>query len=263
MISLFQSTNNHQKKEQNSVYIKFLNSADIVPLLPTTPKTDEEIISIAESIRCFGLMNPICVYYDALNEEYQIISGERRFLAMKLLGRTRVLCRVVTSKETRNAIIIAENCLSRNSDCFRASAAVSFVMNDSQLSTTELAAKFGLPHAKIVNILKLANLTYEEKRLLLSGHFSERVCAEIAELDDYSTRLSIIRYLIENTPKLASATVEVKNKRQKRKYCGVKHEIIRNTFLKLVALFRRNGIKAQIKENATDKSAVYTITVHN
>lgn len=258
MLSFSTSASN---KEQDSVYIKFIPCSEITPLLPDLPKTDAEVLSIAESIRCFGLLNPICVYYNADIASYQIISGERRFSAMTLLGRTRILCRVITSKETRNAMLIAENCLSRNSDCFRASATVSYILNDGRISVSELSKKYGLSLGRIGNLLKLSSLTYEEKRLLLISNFSERVIAEIAEIEDVAIRLPVIRYLIEHTPKLSRATAEIKANFHKRKYSGVSFEIIRNTISRLGALFRRNGIKTQIKERTTEKAAVYTITV--
>src|SRR4051812_24507757 len=61
------------------------------PLSPSDP----EVLELAESIRAFGLKEPIVVTADGY-----ILSGHRRYLACRLAGLTRVRCRVEAVRST-------------------------------------------------------------------------------------------------------------------------------------------------------------------
>ncbi len=247
------------QKPFKHAYIRYIDAGKLHHLIPSSPMSDTEIIGMAESIRSFGLLNPVRVYYDADTEEYSIISGERRFSALMLLGRTRVLCHVVTDANTRDATIIAEYCLASHTDPFRASAALKYLINSRGYSIGELSRLSGISFSRISNLLKLDRLSFEERRLLLSSHMSEQVCVEISEIEESETRTAVINYLARhrvNVRGLAEAS-----KKAKRKSFAFNFKLLDNSLAKLISMIERNGASAKIDRDNCERGVTYTISV--
>src|SRR5581483_4994406 len=73
-----------------------------------SPATDEDIRRLAASIRSLGLIQPILVR--PLGKEYEVVSGQRRYQACKVLGLADIVA-VVRTLDDREAfeISVAEN----------------------------------------------------------------------------------------------------------------------------------------------------------
>lgn len=85
--------------------IELVNVDDIVTaeFNPYSDGDDEESVrQLAASIEAYGLINPLCVNLTEDNK-YRLISGERRFKAIKSLGWKRVSCVVYEGLEAAQA----------------------------------------------------------------------------------------------------------------------------------------------------------------
>ena len=246
-------------KFPKSAYIKYIDKNKLKHIIAPPIVTDTEIITMAESIRNLGLMSPVRVYYDNTLDEYSIISGERRFSALALLGRNRILCHVVTDIETRDAIILAEYCLSTHSDCFRAAAALELLINTRNYSISALALKSGIPFSRINNLLKLNRLTWEERRLMLISHMSEAVCVEISELENGEVRRAVIDYLVKHRPDIKKIAQSTK-KSAKRPF-AFNFRLIDNSVARLTNLIEKSGAKTATAKKDIDDGIAYTIKV--
>lgn len=81
---------------------------------PRLEFNEQELQALADSIEELGLLQPITVRKLGL-AEYEIVAGERRFRACKMLGRTVIPCIVVTINDENNALLaIAENTVRDN-----------------------------------------------------------------------------------------------------------------------------------------------------
>ena len=241
-----------------SAYTKYINSCELKHLLPPTPSAENEIIGIAESIRRFGLLDPIRVYYDAQSGHHYIISGERRFAALALLGRTRILCHIITDPETCDAIILAEYCLSKNADIFKAGAALEYLIDKRAYNVRELAHKSGIPASRINKLLKIQLLSFEERRRLQAAHMSEQVNCEIAEIDDAETRMAVIDHITKYTPNI-NKLIEKSKCRPKQFAFGT--GLIDNSVNKLKNLIESTGAVTKLDRRSTDSGITYTISV--
>ena len=72
---------------------------------------EENVQSLADSIREFGLQTPICVMVVRRKDyKYQLISGHRRFKAHQLLGKTEIAARVYEcTKREAHILNLVEN----------------------------------------------------------------------------------------------------------------------------------------------------------
>ncbi|MBQ7822417.1 MAG: ParB N-terminal domain-containing protein [Clostridia bacterium] len=261
LFKIFNNTNNEAAEKgqiSRNAYVRYINSDELQHIIPLSPYEPNDVLSIAESIRRFGLLDPIRVFYDSHKGKYFIISGERRFAALTLLGRTRIMCHVITDPQTRDAIIMAEYCLKENCDIFRAGSALEFLIEDRGYTPTDLSRFSGIPLSRINKLLKLQLLTYEERRRLLAAHMSSQVCCEIAEIDDYSVRSTVIDYIITQTPNVKSA---IKEKISHRRCFSFGSEIIDNSIAKLKSLIDRCGLVAGFERAANESDITYTIKV--
>ena len=75
---------------QNNSSITMINTSLIIPNKYQPRKVFDEasINSLANSIKTYGIINPILVRKK--DDKYEIIAGERRFRAAKLLGLTEI-----------------------------------------------------------------------------------------------------------------------------------------------------------------------------
>jgi len=66
-----------------------VDSIEVNPFQPRTNFNEESLKELASSIRELGVIQPITVRKLAFNK-YQLVSGERRFRASKLIGLTAI-----------------------------------------------------------------------------------------------------------------------------------------------------------------------------
>lgn len=72
------------------------------------PMFDNEIVTLADSIKKNGLLQPIVVQ-ETEKDRYEIICGHRRFAALKYIGEPVVECNVITLTENRTIVQLIEN----------------------------------------------------------------------------------------------------------------------------------------------------------
>ncbi len=91
----------------------FLISIDQIvpnPFQPRRQFLESEIQELAQSIELNGLIQPIAVRFNVQQKNYQIIAGERRYRAFKMLGKTEIPTAVFVCDETDLAVrAIVEN----------------------------------------------------------------------------------------------------------------------------------------------------------
>lgn len=242
---------------ERSFHIRYLNVRELDHLIPKPFAVDTSLFEMAESIRRFGMMNPIRVYYEKRDSKYYVISGERRLAALTLLGRTRILCHITTDPDTRDAVIIAELCLNGENNIFKSAAALSYLMNERKCDSYSLSRLSGISHAKIISLLALNDFTYEEKRKMFTSSFPESACFEIARITDPIIRRTVIDHLCSIRCNVADALEATRKK--PRTSLGTK--IVDNSIKKLTSLISKSGLAVTSSVTSTRDDRTYTINV--
>ena len=93
---------------------------DIYPN-PNQPRSRfdfDELEGLAQSIRANGILQPLIVR-ELENGKYELVAGERRLRAARLIGMTKVPCIISDISETDSAVFaVIENLQRQNLDYF-------------------------------------------------------------------------------------------------------------------------------------------------
>ena len=154
---------------------------------------DEALESLSDSIRRYGLIQPITVR--ALdNGYYQIIAGERRWRAARRAGLTEVpVCVIEANDKRAMELALVENLQREDLNPIEEALGYRTLMDDYGLTQEETAAAVGKSRPAVANALRLLNLSQPvlqkvENGVLSAGHArallpirSERLQLEAAE----------------------------------------------------------------------------------
>lgn len=145
---------------------------------------EEKIEELAESIRSYGLLQPIVVR--PIEEDmYEIIAGERRFRALKLNGtvETEVIVKQMNDKETA-AIALIENIQRENLSAVEEAEAYKKLLDLDGITQQDLASSLGKSQSFIANKLRLLRLSQPILDALSKQQITERHARALLALDE-------------------------------------------------------------------------------
>ena len=150
---------------------------DLLPIEKIEPRADqprkrfdpEALEMLAESIRTYGLIQPITVR-PLDSGFYQIIAGERRWRASRMAGLTEVPVVIKdVSDEQAMELALVENLQREDLDPVEEAAGIRELMTRCDLTQEQAARKLGKSRSALANSLRLLNLPETVLELLKSG----------------------------------------------------------------------------------------------
>lgn len=133
--------------------------------------SDQELANLADSIKKNGILQPILVRSGEQEGFYEIIAGQRRFLAGQLAGLDRVPVYVKEIADSEIVEIqILENLQRADLTAIDESDAYVALMAEHQIGAVEVAAKVGKHINYVVSRLKLSTLIDPFKKMMKSGN---------------------------------------------------------------------------------------------
>ncbi|MGH7938790.1 MAG: ParB/RepB/Spo0J family partition protein, partial [Chthoniobacterales bacterium] len=248
------------------------------PSQPRKHVDEDSLGQLAASIQRHGVMQPVSVRYLLKEDVYQIISGERRFLAAQRAGLTVIPC-VIHAPEQRQVLVrqVVENWQRAQLHPFEIADALAQLRDANQLSQKQLAEETGKPEAEISKFLKLLDLSpavQQEARVEPTGALSFRHLYNIARLEpgEQEAMVAIVReqdLSAVDTERLVRNNIERRSAPPKRGAPVTKIELLTSK-AKVTLLFRkqapdRNDIlaaleEARIKAKTIDKKT--TLQIH-
>lgn len=228
----------------------------------------DELEGLAQSIRANGILQPLLV---RTNEDgkYELVAGERRLRAARLVGITKVPCIVNDISESDSAVFaIIENLQRQNLDFFEEAEALATLVSDYRMCQEELCKKLGKAQSTLSNKLRLLRLSEEMRYKITRAGLSERHARALLSLSDEVQRaraLSIIidRHLTVNESEALIEQMLRKNEAPKRQILkGFKDiRIFINTLNNAVDTIRRAGIDADSVKTETDEYVEYIVRI--
>lgn len=266
---LFMKKNNHYKARTESKII-LIPQSEILPN-PNQPRKRfnyDELEGLAQSIRANGILQPLLVRTNE-NGRYELVAGERRLRAARLVGMTKVPCVVNEISESDSAVFaIIENLQRQNLDFFEEAEALAILVSEYRMSQEELCKKLGKAQSTLSNKLRLLRLSDEMRYKISRAGLSERHARALLSLDDEVQRaraLSIIidRHLTVNESESLIEQMLRKNEAPKRQILkGFKDiRIFINTLNNAVDTIRRAGIDADSVKTETDEYVEYIVRI--
>jgi ParB family chromosome partitioning protein len=173
-----------EKGSDNDVVLVDSNVIRPNPFQPRREFDQKEIEGLAESIKTQGLLQAIVLRKKI--DGYEIISGERRFRALKHLGLDKIPC-VVKPKITDREMIemsLVENIQREDLNDIEEANAYQRLLLECGLSHEELSARVGKSRSAITNTLRLLKLPEEIQKMVTSGEISMGHARALLSIDD-------------------------------------------------------------------------------
>ena len=168
---------------------------------PRATFDNNAIIRLADSIRRYGILQPLTIRPAEDDDlySYELIAGERRLRAAKMLGYFTVPCVILSVDESTSAeMAIIENLLRENLNMFEQAYGFKKLIENHNLTQDEVARRLSLSQSAVANKLRLLKLTFEEQKLILETSLTERHARALLKLDAPETRIETIRYIATN-----------------------------------------------------------------
>ena len=139
------------------------------PNQPRQRVDENSLTELMESIRIHGLIQPIVVRQGD-KENYEIIAGERRWLACKKLSMERIPAIVKNYNDLEaSAAALIENIQREDLNAVDEAGAYKKLMEDHGLTQEELSARLGKSRSFIANMVRLLVLPGNIKEMLAGG----------------------------------------------------------------------------------------------
>ena len=195
----------NSKRHQDAIFHIEVEKIKSNPLQPRKEFDQESLKELAASIREFGILQPIVVSKIEIEKEfgadveYQLIAGERRLMAAKLLGWERVpaIIRRVETKANQLELAIVENLQRQNLNSVETARAYAKLQDEFGLTQREVAARMGKSRETIANALRLLNLPAEVQDAIAKNQINESQARLLMTVEDQSQQQQLFKELIE------------------------------------------------------------------
>lgn len=166
------------------------------PLQPRGIISPDSLQELVDSIREQGILEPIVVAKTPAG--YQIIAGERRWRAAKILGFTKVP--VVIKETTPQGMLemsIVENVQREDLNPIERAQAYKRLIDEFGLGTNEVARKLGKSAPTVSNTIRLLSLPDAIKDALVAGVITEGHVRPLISLGDPKLMLELFKKILK------------------------------------------------------------------
>ena len=135
-----------------------INSIEVNPFQPRSNFNDETLEELASSIRELGIIQPITVRKLDFNK-FQLVSGERRFRASKLVGLETIpaYIRIANDQESLEMALV-ENIQRQDLDPIEIALSYQRLTDEIQITQEKLSERVGKKRSTITNYMRLLKL---------------------------------------------------------------------------------------------------------
>ena len=134
-----------------------VDSIDLNPFQPRTNFNKKDIDNLASSIKVLGLIQPITVKVD--NDRYELISGERRLRAFKLLKINTIPAYVRKADDQASLeMALVENIQRKDLDPIEIAISYSRLIDELDISQEDMSKRVGKDRSTISNYIRLLRL---------------------------------------------------------------------------------------------------------
>jgi ParB family chromosome partitioning protein len=166
------------------------------PLQPRTDIDEEKIAELSASIAKRGVLQPIIVR--PKGEKYEIVAGERRWRASRMAGLEDIPVHIRSLDDGETfEIALIENLQREDLNAIEAAYGYRNLINERQLTQSELADLLAKSRASITNALRLLDLPDEVQELVYEGSLSAGHARAILAVADDPTRIKLAQKAIE------------------------------------------------------------------
>lgn len=212
---------------------------------------ENEMNELAQSIKEYGIIQPLIV---TVNQgEYELIAGERRLRAAKMVNLETVPCLIREADEQEKLeLALVENLQREDLNPVESALAYRKLIDEFNLTQDEVAKKVGKARPSVTNTLRLLNLPEEIQMALIEGRINEGHAKLIVGLEGEEKQMALFRKIIHSGITVADAMDEArrmggtKHAKIKINYADKDKEFAFREFFKTKVEVKRKGRGGQI-----------------
>ena len=228
---------------------------------------EKELFALGESIKENGLIQPISVR--KAKGGFELIAGERRLRACKLIGREKIEAIVYDIGDEDSAVwALIENLQRSDLGPFDEAEAIAKLIAAWNVPKEEAAKRLGIASSTLSNKLRILKLEPEVRRVLIENNLTERHARELLRISEGKESLSAAKFIAEkelNVPEtvryIDRLSEQKKPKRKPPKFVVKDLRLFINTFEHAVEVMNSAGLCAVSTVTENEDNLIYTVCV--
>ena len=171
---------------------------------------EDALLELSESIKQFGLLQPILV--QDRKDHYEIIAGERRWRAAKLAGlkEVPVIIKNLTEQEIVEISLI-ENIQRENLNPIEEAQAYKKLLTEFNLKQDEVAERVSKSRTAVTNSMRLLKLCDEVQQMVIDEMISTGHARAIISIEDPQQQYTIAQQIFDEKLSVRDVEKLVKN----------------------------------------------------
>ena len=255
--SIFNTSNTNSQSDGSFIEEIDIDLIKVNPFQPRTNIAKKELEELSNSIKVYGLIQPITVR-KFNNREYELISGERRLRASILAGLKKV---PVFIKNIRNnqmlEVALVENIQRQDLDPIEIGISLNQLIEEHNIKQDELGKKIGKSRSSISNYIRLLKLdpiiqAGLRDKIITMGH-----AKAIINIKNQNNQLELYQDIIKYKYSVRETENIVRNNKLNNSKRSVRNnEILSSEFKKIeteLSSFFQQNIKLKISKNGKGK----------
>ncbi len=198
-----------------------LSKIEVNPFQPRTYFDEEALQELANSIKELGVIQPITVR-KLSDKKFQLVSGERRFRASKLIGHDTIpaYIRLANDQEMLEMALV-ENIQRKNLDPIEVALSYQRLIDEIKLTQEELSTRVGKKRSTVTNYLRLLKLDPIIQTGMRDGFISMGHGRALINIENTKDQLEIYEKILRSklsvrqTEDLVRSLKEVKPQKKK------------------------------------------------
>ena len=247
------------------------------PVQPRRHFDEEALRELSDSIRSYGILNPLTVRLRC--GKYELVAGERRLRAAKLAGLTEVPCILMdVNMEDAGLLALVENLQRKDLDYLEEAEGLRRLIRMFGLSQEEAARRIGKSQSAVANKLRLLKLPEDVLEALRKNGLSERHGRALLRLPDPESQRTALAAMLEQRMNVAAAEAYVEallsppepepeepppteKKGRKKTFVMKDLRLFLNTVSRSVNLMKQGGVAADMRREETEDALILTISI--
>lgn len=201
------------KNSKNAIDAKEGEPVHIVKITKVEPNRDQprkifsedELQELSDSIKQYGILNPIIV--QDRKDRYEIIAGERRWRAAKLAGlkEVPVIIRKYTEQEIAEIALI-DNIQRKDLNPIEEALAYKRLLEEFNMKQDEVAEKVSKSRTAVTNSIRLLKLGSDVQQMIIDEMITEGAARALIPVEDLSLQYELAQRIFDE--KLSVREVE-------------------------------------------------------
>lgn len=245
-------SNNPEAKVVGSISEIPVEAIEANPFQPRSLFEEEALVELAESIKEHGIIQPITVRKIG-NDQFQLISGERRFRASQIAGLSTIPAYIrVADDQSMLEMALVENLQRENLDAIEIAISFKRLMEECDLNQEGLSERVAKKRSTVTNYLRLLKLPPEIQLSIRKGEISMGHARAILALEDVDDQLRLMRKIIQENLSVR-ATEQATKQRSPKPKPAQKNYLTSELEQKRNYLEETFNSKVELKRNRTGK----------